>query len=371
MLRSFFLTLIIPVVFAWSLATASASVLRVGYYEGGPFVDYRAALHAIAEALIEQGMIPRVTFPPSAEGESNQAVWAALAKASQTGAIRFVGSAFWTADWQQDKRAETRRQAMLALNGGAIDLMLALGTWAGQDLANDDHSVPTLVISASDPIASGIIESAEDSGRDHIHAECDPQRYIRQIRLFHSIVGFKRIGVAMEDSDDGRAWSNLGDLRAVGQRLGFEVETCFAPDSNFPEAEARAGVLRCWSDLAPRIEALWSGTHRGESASFMPETLEPLFRHKIPTWSQLGLQPVRRGILFSVARRDHRDLGRFYADVIARVQAGVKPRRIPQVFVHDKAIVINARTAEIIGMDLPPGLLSAADHVFERIEGRP
>lgn len=349
---------------------APPSNLRIGYYEGGPFVDYRSSLHAIVEALMERGMISKVAFPPPSDDHSNEAVWAALAAAGDAGRVAFAAGAYWSAGWREDRRAKVREQVIAALKGGRVDLMLAMGTWAGQDLANSRHAVPTLVVSASDPIASGIIRSAEDSGLDHIHAECDPQRYVRQIRLFHSIVGFERIGVALEDSEDGRVWSNLGDLQAVGDRLGFDVVTCFAPDSNVSEAEARAGISRCWSDLAPRVDAVWLGVHRGEDAAFMPGILEPLFRHKIPTWSQLGRRPVSRGVLFSVARRDHRDIGFFYADIISRILDGVQPRRIPQIFVRDKAIVINARVAQIIGMDLPPGLLRAADHVFHAIEGR-
>ena len=40
--------------------------------------------------------------------------------------------------------------------------MIAMGTWAGQDLANGEHSVPTVVASCSDPIGSGIVKSAEE-----------------------------------------------------------------------------------------------------------------------------------------------------------------------------------------------------------------
>ncbi|NJL60479.1 MAG: hypothetical protein HC887_13395 [Desulfobacteraceae bacterium] len=53
-------------------------------------------------------------------------------------------------------------------------MMLALGTWAGQDLANNEHSVPTLVLSVSDAIASKIARSVSNSGYDHVHAVLIP-----------------------------------------------------------------------------------------------------------------------------------------------------------------------------------------------------
>ena len=66
-----------------------------------------------------------------------------------------------------------------------IDLIIAAGTWAGQDLANDRHKTPTIVISTSNPLSSGIIKSLEDSGYDHVHARMNPYRYERQVRIFH------------------------------------------------------------------------------------------------------------------------------------------------------------------------------------------
>lgn len=68
----------------------------------------------------------------------------------------------------------------------------------------------------------------QDSGIDHVHARCDPKRYQRQIRLFHDIIGFKRLGAVYDDKDpDGRVLSHLNELEEVGmervreaQRLG-------------------------------------------------------------------------------------------------------------------------------------------------------
>lgn len=61
---------------------------------------------------------------------------------------------------------------------------------AGLKLATNDHKVPTLVISTTDPLAAGIIKSVDDSGLNHVHARVDPYRHKRQIRLFHDIIGF-------------------------------------------------------------------------------------------------------------------------------------------------------------------------------------
>ena len=66
-----------------------------------------------------------------------------------------------------------------------------MGTWAAQDISNAKINIPAMGISISDPIASGIIKSVEDSGNEYFTARVDPTRDERQIRIFHDIVGFK------------------------------------------------------------------------------------------------------------------------------------------------------------------------------------
>ncbi len=93
-----------------------------------------------------------------------------------------------------------------------IDLLLAFGTWAGQDFANHQHVTPTMVISASNAVKAGVIKSVEDSGYDHVHAWIDPKKSERQVRLFHDIIKFKRLGLAYEDDLDGRSYAAVDDV---------------------------------------------------------------------------------------------------------------------------------------------------------------
>jgi hypothetical protein len=55
-------------------------------------------------------------------------------------------------------------------------------------------------------------------------------RYVCLVRLFHDIVGFQKIGVAHEDSEEGRIYANLGSLERVAQERGFEIVVCYARD---------------------------------------------------------------------------------------------------------------------------------------------
>lgn len=52
---------------------------------------------------------------------------------------------------------------------GQIDVLIAIGTDTGKSMAANDHNIPTLIMSISDAVKSGISKSKEDSGLDYIN----------------------------------------------------------------------------------------------------------------------------------------------------------------------------------------------------------
>jgi ABC-type uncharacterized transport system substrate-binding protein len=91
-------------------------------------------------------------------------------------------------------------------------------------------------------------------------------------------------------------------------------------------------------------------------------------QNKIPTWSQRGPDEVKKGVLFSISRGGFKAVGRFHAEVMARVFHGEKPRSIGQIFEDPKLIAINKETARRINYSIPKSILRIADEVYETIE---
>lgn len=344
---------------------------RIGYYEGGPWQDYRESLKAVVEGLMARGWIEKQTLPQVSISDqpATYPLWNWLASSVNSRYIEFVADAFWTSDWQEDARKLSKEACILRLKEGYVDLMFAMGTWAGKDIANNSHAIPTMVMSTTNPIQSGIIQSAEDSGIDHVHARCDPNRHLRQIRLFHDIIKFKRVGVVYDHTDpDGRVLAHLNELETIGRERGFDVVTCSAPDPQKSLPVAVDGYRACVRKLAPEVDAFYLSDVRGTEADMLFETIQPLLKHKVPTWSARGSKLVARGALLSVAKENYNFLSPFYTDVIARIFNGVKPRQIPQVFKDKIRLAINLETAKIIGFTIPPNILKVADIVYDRIE---
>jgi ABC-type uncharacterized transport system substrate-binding protein len=342
---------------------------RIGYYEGGAYFNYPGNLRAIVAGLVEMGWMAPIDIPTVKDQTLSRPVWDYLVKHTQSAYIEFVGDAYWSADWNAERRAHLKEAIIRRLNRKKdIDFMIAMGTWAGQDLANNRHHVPTMCVSVSDPVRSGISASVEDSGLDHVHARCDPTRYIRQLRLFHRLVGFKRMGVVYENTVEGRTYAALDDIHQVAAERQFAVVTCEAPFSGVDLKTSTDRIIECHERLAQTTDAVYVTVHRGMDPKRMPEIVAPFLAHKIPTWSQRGPMEVKKGILFSISRGGFKAVGRFHAEVMAKVFNGEKPRDIEQIFEDPKLIAVNTKVAQIIGFKIPDSILQIADIVYDNIE---
>ncbi len=335
---------------------------RVGYYEGGPWVDYQDILASIVRSFMDMGWVRPAVLPQPSRDSDSSVLWRWLSEGIRSEYIDFVDNAYWSSGWDDDTRERNRNAAIERLaKRRDLDLVIAAGTWAGQDLANNMHSVPVIVISASDPVRAGIVKSARDSGFDHVFAKVDPERYIRQLRLFHNLVGFKRLGLVYENTAVGRSYAALDDVSAVAREKGFQVVVCTTLFSNSELEDTESGVIGCVEELAPRIDAFYLTTHRGQTTENIDQILKPLLKWKIPTWAQPGSEFVERGVLLSTTKGENSKYGRFYAQVLAEFFNGRKLRELDQVFEDPTKLAVNMKTAEAIGYEVPPAILGTAD----------
>lgn len=343
---------------------------RIGYLEGGPYTNYPLNLKALVSALAELGWMEPLALPDGKDENDTRSLWEILARKANSRYLAFPADAYWSGKWDNALRTKNRKEIINRLNQAQdIDLMLAMGTQAGQDLATNDHRTPTIVLSSSNPIRSGIIKGIDDSGFDHVNARVDPTRYERQLRIFHSIFNFQKLGIVYEqNTPDGKTYAAIEDVNKVARELHFEVVPCNAPFSGVSQQEARQAVLHCHQKIAPHIDAFYLTVHRGVALQNMPELLKPFYDRNIPVFSQVGSREVRHGALLSIARANFKYIAMFHAETIARIFHGAKPRDLKQVFEDPPRIAINLKAAQRIGYDPSVDILGAADEIYETIE---
>jgi ABC-type uncharacterized transport system substrate-binding protein len=341
---------------------------RIGYYEGGEYIDYQRVLIATLKGLAELGWIENTDIPAQ-EGEQTKGVWQWIEKYGRSDYLEFVQDAHYSAKWDDKVRKQTVTSIINRLNNKKdIDLMIAMGTWAGQDLATPVHHVPTIVVSTSNALQAGIIKSVEDSGLDHLHARIDPYRYQRQIRVFHDIIGFKTLGVAFEDSVEGRSYAAIDEIEEVAKERNFNVVKCYTKSDIADKEEARNSVKSCFEDLVKKVDALYVTVQGGVDSGSISDLVKIANANKIPTFSQSGSHEVKYGILLSLSQAGYKYFGQFNAKTISKVLNGAKPRQLSQLFEAPPKIAINLKTAVAIEYDPPVDVLGAADEIYYEIE---
>ena len=356
--------------FSTDPVTKDGQKWRIGYLESGTYNNYYKSLKATVEGLITLKWMAPVALPEEFAPADAEGLWKWLAANAKSDYIEFVSDAYWSERFEEEVRAKVRQEVITRLNTAHdIDLMLVMGTKAGLDMATNDHAVPTVIGSTTNAFAAGIIKSVDDSGYDHVHAMVDLKLHEVQLKTFYDTFQFKRLGVAYRDSDVGRSTAGIDSVEKIARELGFELVPCdlntIIPGTKEHEKKKEKSV-KCYQQLAAKTDAVYITRYAGGvTLDNIPEIMAPLNRAGLPTFSQAGAEEVSAGVLMSLAMSRFRAIGEFYAQTIAKVFNGAKPRELNQKFEQPARIAINLHTALEIGYDPSIEILAVADEIYE------
>ncbi len=336
---------------------------RIGYCESQPYFEFDGILYGIVNGLEEMGWLENTSaLPYTPFQEDTGSMWQWLATHDLGPYIEFVEDAHY--DLSVDSGEEIIKRLQ---DDKDIDLMILNGTLAGLTLASDKHSVPSLVFGTSNAVKSGIIESENDSGMNHIWAHVDPGVFKRQVEVFYDIFHFKKLGILYVNDSFRRDFAAVDDVESVAQEKGFEVvHHQMVYDPNNIE-KYHKDVLEAHEKLAREVDAMYV-TNGAWETSKIYELLEPFYKKKIPVFSQVGSGEVRHGSLISLARANYYGIGSFGAQTIAAVFKGISPRSLPQCYEDAPSIALNLEVAGIIGYKPTFDILLVADEIYLKIE---
>lgn len=342
---------------------------RVGYVETDPFGNFAGTLYGLVQGLSSNGLLENVENIPYELGQSDsKEMWNWLASRNTGPYIEFIADAHYSL---VDGKDVSENLVTRLKSGNDIDLLLAMGTTAGQLVASSEHSVPTMVFSTSNAIQSGIIESEHDSGKDHIWAHIDSDRYKRQIEVFHDIFKFKKLGMMFENSETGRVYAAYDEIDGVMKERGVDIFTTFVkePENNSAEEFERYydDILVATNKLAKEVDAMYLSLGVWDLKD-LSNLLQPFYDNGIPVFSQLGAEEVMYGTLLSVSRADFSGIGLFAADNIRQIIEGAKPRDLPQIYGDTPSIVLNLEVAKKIDYKPPFDILLVADTIYQNIQ---
>ena len=337
---------------------------RIGYYEGGQFTEYLTIFRSTLYALMDMGWIESAKLPKT---QNHRKFWQWVNRNIKSDYIEFVEDAFYSADFDNTLREKTKREIIKRLNTESdIDLMMALGTWAGLDLANDEHTVNTLITSSNDPVAAGMIISRTDSGYDHIHVHVEPDHYIKQVQIFHQMIGFDRLGIVYENTQEGRSYSSVDKIEKSAVKLGFTLVHCHPLINSIKPEQAIKNVEVCYEELAKKVKAIYvTDLMLNIPINQFTTILTSLSKEKIYTFAQVG-SILEAGAMLSIKKRDDaRYAGRFYASNIVKVLNGAMPGSLNQIYATPSKITINLKAAKRAGYILPIDVLEIIDEFYD------
>lgn len=351
-------------------APAGDRVWRVIYVEGGPFSDYQRIFQGLALGLEERGLIENGHVPLPKDSEEARGMWEWLHQHAGGKHLVFLADGFYSAGWDSRQREKVRQDVLRRIREKKdVDMVLAFGTWAGQDLAAQDLPVPVIVSSVTDAVDAGIIPSVEDSGRDNLVAPIEPDRFKRQVLLFHDIFAFKKLGIAYEDTQAGRGSIALNEIEDAARELGVTLLRC-TDTFDIQDADlASERLLACHKKLVEQgAEAVYLTYNVGLQAAAMRKVLQPLADAHIPTFSQLGAPDVVHGALLSVAQSNTAEEGRFSAGLVEAILKGARPRDLSPVFESPVSMALNLFMATLIGWNPPLEVLAAVDEFYQEMK---
>ena len=250
---------------------------------------------------------------------------------------------------------------------GDIDLVIATGTSAGVFVKGLNLEVPMIDFSATDPVASGIIDSATDgSGDPDIWAQVEPSLPLRQLKYYHSIKPFDSLGVIIYGDE---TISGVPDIEKSAEEIGFSLTKYNIEEQ---PRETQAEKEKYYELVEEEILRI---TEEGIDAFFLTvdlindmEYLMPLLSHfydkGIPVYLMDDVSVVEAGALMLISANDMENVGRFVADVIARTLNGAEAGSLPCVYTSAPSIYVNYDIARKIQYPLSFEFLAACDQIF-------
>ena len=232
-----------------------------------------------------------------------------------------------------------------------VDVIVGFQTPAVQAAKEATTEIP-IIMDAGDPVGMGLVSSlarpgGNVTGMSAVTAELAPKsiEYLKEM-----VPSFQRLGLFLNASDPFRKPFLEHNQVGVG-RLGLELLPMFVYGPGDLDSAIEAAA-------AEKVDALMI-----QPSLAVARAAELALAHHLPTASLTGLFARAGGLLSYSA--NYTELWREMAVYVAKILNGAKPANLPVAQPTKFELVINLKTAEALGLTVPPSLIASADEVIE------
>jgi putative ABC transport system substrate-binding protein len=240
-----------------------------------------------------------------------------------------------------------RNVAVIAASGGpAVSFAAKAAT----------TTTPIVFLSAEDPVRLGLVTSlARPTGNLTGINFFNRELAAKQLEFLRELVpAVTRVGSLVNPANPTITETTSNEVQLAARAMGLQVAVLNASTSH--EIDAAFATL---------VRERFDGLFVAQDPFFNGRRLHSLLamRHAIPaTYS--GREYAEAGGLLSYGS-DIKDAYRQVGVYVGRILKGAKPADLPVVQSSKFELVINAQSARILGLTVPPTLLARADEVIE------
>jgi putative tryptophan/tyrosine transport system substrate-binding protein len=243
--------------------------------------------------------------------------------------------------------------ADLVTSGVAV-IVATGGSTAGRAAKAATTSIPIVVTTGVDPVATGLVSSlnrpdANVTGINLLSSELRTKR----LEVLRDLIPTAKV-VAILFNQTNPSFDKSAALTAA-QRMGLQAAVL--------EASSESEIDRAFASLAERRADALLVDADAFFESRRDQFVALAARERIPAIFDTRDFPEIGGLIsygpdYSVAYRE--------AGVYAgRILRGAKPSELPVAQLSKVELVVNAKTAKALGLTIPPAILTRADEVIE------
>ena len=239
---------------------------------------------------------------------------------------------------------------------GRVAVLVATSTPANVIAKKATTEIPIVFTTSSDPVELGLVASLDRPGGNVTGAvTLNVEVVSKRLELLHELVPTATVVAVLVNPNNPNAKTQSGALQAAARTIGLQIETL--------NATTEREIDAAFAQLAER-----------RTGALLVDTDAFLFSRR----AQLVGLAKRYAISTIFDRREYAEAGglvsyggsvedvyRLAGIYTGRILKGEKPADLPVIQSTKLQLIVNLKTANALGMTVPPSLLARADEVIE------
>jgi putative ABC transport system substrate-binding protein len=237
-----------------------------------------------------------------------------------------------------------------------VDVIVAVSQPTVQAAQQATRTIPIVMFGVGDPVATGIVASLSHPGGNITGlSQLSPELSVKRLELLRDVrPGVTRVAVLTNPTNPSNA-PQLRDIKAAAHALGIQLQLL---EVRAPQDLQRAfqAAMRERAGALIALDDLFIFTQRIQIVGLAEKSRLPAI-YGWPEFAESG-GLMSYGVEFQ-------DMARRTAILVDRILRGAKPADLPVEQPTKFKLVINLKTAKVLGLTIPSSLRLRADTLIE------